>query len=519
MTQLGNRESKIEPKIRPVAQVVFFSAVALNAAGAMVVEITAGRLLAPYFGMSLYTWTTIIGIVLAGLTVGHWLGGALADRFSSTLKRTIALAFWAGALITLAILPITRFVALAMTEQQNPLAISIVVTSLAAFLLPSFAAGVIQPLATTYVIQRCEDQKGHFIGRMLAAGAFGSILGTFLAGFVLISYIGSAGSIWIVAGANALFGALFFMKPVVRFFGLVVGIGMGYAALSGWRVSVFATPCQVESQYYCIRIDPADHMTGRSSRLMALDHLVHSINDEQDPGHLASPYVHFVDEIARQKFGAEPFSAFFIGGGGYTLPRAWVARHPDIRMFIAEIDPKVTLLAKKKLWFEPRDGVVVANLDARFALASQKPWQKYDVIFGDAFHDIAVPAHLITDEFYRLVAERLTDRGFYILNLVDDPRRPRLLASVLRTMQKQFKKVEIWGAPDDLGGAQRGTFILYASKRVSGLPAKYLARNGQPRLWWRIGIQLERVERLGVMLTDDFAPVDRLLSRLWLRAD
>ena len=86
-------------------------------------------------------------------------------------------------------------------------------------------------------------------------------------------------------------------------------------------------------------------------------------------------------------------------------------------------------------------------------------------------------------------------------------------------MQKQFKKVEIWGAPDDLGGAQRGTFILYASKRVSGLPTKYLARNGQPRLWWRIGIQSERVERLGVMLTDDFAPVDRLLSRLWLRAD
>ena len=80
MTHLGNRVSKIEPKIRPVAQVVFFSAVALNAAGAMVVEITAGRLLAPYFGMSLYTWTTIIGIVLAGLTVGHWLGGALADR-------------------------------------------------------------------------------------------------------------------------------------------------------------------------------------------------------------------------------------------------------------------------------------------------------------------------------------------------------------------------------------------------------------------------------------------------------
>ena len=61
-----------------MAQLLLALAVALNAAAAMVLEIAAGRLLAPYFGMSLYTWTTVIGVVLAGLAAGHWIGGRLA---------------------------------------------------------------------------------------------------------------------------------------------------------------------------------------------------------------------------------------------------------------------------------------------------------------------------------------------------------------------------------------------------------------------------------------------------------
>jgi MFS family permease len=516
---MSDKQTQDRASMPLLAHSVMVGAVAVNAAAAMIVEITAGRLLAPYFGMSLYTWTTVIGVVLAGLASGHWLGGYLADRYECALRRVLAIGFVLGAVTTVAILPITRMVALSLTAQQTPLAISIVSTALTAFLLPSLSAGIIQPLATTYVLHYGGSAKGRIVGRMLAAGAVGSILGTFLAGFVLISYIGSAGTIWLVAGLNLLLAALFFSGAVLNLIAIGFGGAAVWAAFAGSNPAHFETPCQVESQYYCIRIDSADRMTGRPSRLMALDHLVHSINDEKDPNLLSSPYVHLVDEIARRKFGAEAFSAFFVGGGGYTLPRAWEARGQGVRITVAEIDPVVTRLAKEKMWFAAGPGVTVADTDARAALIAAPTTERYDVVFGDAFHDIAVPAHLVTDAFHAQIAERLTARGFYVVNIVDDPQNPRLLASVIRTLRKRFRHVEIWGAPEDLGGARRGTFIVYASAAESGLPAKYTAANGHPRQWWRFGLRPERIARIGLVLTDDFAPVDRLLGRLWLYGD
>ncbi|WP_162901463.1 fused MFS/spermidine synthase [Breoghania sp. L-A4] len=496
-------------------------AVALNAAGAMIVEIVAGRLLAPYFGMSLYTWTTVIGVVLAGLTCGHWIGGRLAGRYRAHLAPVIGLSFWLGALTTVLVLPVTGLVAGALLRGEAAPALAIALSGLAGFFIPSLVAGLVQPMATVFELQRAAAHSGPVVGRMLAAGAFGSILGTFIAGFVLISWLGSAGTIWLVAGLNAVLGALF-LPGLSRRGGALAAAGLlvPLAVISGGvTVPGFATPCQVESRYYCIRIDPADGQTGRASRLMALDHLVHSVNDEADPQALFSPYLHLVDEIARHRFADEPISAFFIGGGGFTLPRAWQARNPASDLTIAEIDPVVTRLAREKLWFAPGENTHVLERDARVALRAIPEAPRFDVVFGDAFHDIAIPAHLISDEFNALVARRLKDTGFYVLNVVDDPSNPRLLASLLRTLKLRFPLLEVWVEPRDIQGARRATFIVYAAKQPSGLEATHRATYGYRHLWLRVDPASIDIDGLGITLTDDFAPVDRLLSGLWLGGD
>lgn len=496
-------------------------AVALNAAGAMIVEIVAGRLLAPYFGMSLYTWTTVIGVVLAGLTLGHWIGGWMAGRFRHCLVRAIGWAFWGGAVATLLVLPITGLVAGLLLRGEAPPATSIALSGFAGFFIPSLVAGLVQPMATVLALELDDARSGPVVGRMLAAGAFGSILGTFVAGFILISWLGSAGTLWLVAGLNAALGALFLPGLSRRGAGLAVfsaAIPLGII-WGGVVVPGFATPCQVESQYYCIRIDPADDQTGRASRLMALDHLVHSVNDEADPQALYSPYLHLVDEIARHRIGGAAMSAFFIGGGGFTLPRAWQARNHESALTIAEIDPKVTQLARERLWFEPGANTQVLERDARVALRQFAPGQRFDVVFGDAFHDIAIPAHLVSDEFNALVAERLKDAGFYVVNVVDNPGNPRLLSSLVRTMQARFPVVEIWVEPRDIQGARRATFIVYAAKEPSGLASTHRATYGYRHLWLRVDPSSIDIAGLGIKLTDDFAPVDRLLSGLWLGGD
>lgn len=499
-------------------------AVALNAAGAMIVEIVAGRLLAPYFGMSLYTWTTVIGVVLAGLTIGHWWGGWLAGRNRGRLVRVIGMAFWAGALATLLVLPVIGVIAGILLREGTAPALSIALSGFAGFFLPSIVAGLVQPMATVLALDVKGSVSGAIVGRMLAAGAFGSILGTFVAGFLLISWLGSAGTLWLVAGLNAALGALFL--PGLSRRGVVLallGIALPLAIIAGGiSVPGFATPCQVESQYYCIRVDRAEDQTGRASRLMALDHLVHSVNDEADPQALFSPYLHLVDEIARHRFGENAISAFFIGGGGFTLPRAWQTRNPHSALTIAEIDPVVTRLARERLWFEPGANTRVLERDARVALrqlGSQSPGEYFDVIFGDAFHDIAIPAHLVSDEFNALVAERLKDEGYYVVNVVDNPGNPRLLASLVRTLQLRFPVVEIWVEPRDIKGARRATFILYAARQPSGLASTHQATYGYRHLWLRVDPGSLDVAGLGITLSDDFAPVDRLLSGLWLGGD
>ncbi|MDA7947108.1 MAG: fused MFS/spermidine synthase [Hyphomicrobiaceae bacterium] len=495
------------------------SAVALNAAGAMIVEIVAGRVLAPYFGMSLYTWTTVIGVVLAGLALGHWLGGVLADKWAARSPLMIGMAFWAGAVTTLLILPIISAVAGALSTHTAPVAVSIVVAGSAAFLLPSLTAGLVQPLATTFALHLKGHTSGRLIGKMFAAGAVGSILGTFLAGFVLISYLGSAGTIWLVVGLNALLGALFIPRIAALIFGATSACLAAAIAFAQMSIPGFRTPCHQETQYYCIQIDAADHLSGRPATLMALDHLVHSVNDKDDPEYLFSPYLQLVDEFARRKFRSEPISAFFIGGGGYTLPRAWATRNPDNRLTVAEVDPTVTELARARMGFEPGPNIHIKARDARLALAQEHPDTQFDVIFGDAFHDIAIPAHLVSDEFNGLVRSRLSSNGFYVLNVVDDPRQPRLLASIVRTLQRRFEATEVWVSPRDILGASRATFIVYASARATGSGDTIHASYGPPRLWQRVSVPSLGIEGLGIILTDDFAPVDRLLATLWLHGE
>ena len=84
---------------------VAYSVVFLSSGCTLILEIVAGRILAPYIGVSLYTWTSIIGVVLAGISLGNYVGGQVADRWSS--QRTLGIILLAGGLASLLVLPLT----------------------------------------------------------------------------------------------------------------------------------------------------------------------------------------------------------------------------------------------------------------------------------------------------------------------------------------------------------------------------------------------------------------------------
>src|SRR5438876_2208134 len=87
---------------RPVAYLVVF----VSSCCTLILELVAGRILAPAIGVSLYTWTSVIGVVLGGIALGNWLGGKIADR--RPRKRTLSDLYFGSAVSSALILALAR---------------------------------------------------------------------------------------------------------------------------------------------------------------------------------------------------------------------------------------------------------------------------------------------------------------------------------------------------------------------------------------------------------------------------
>jgi MFS family permease len=490
----------------------------LVSAASMALEIVAGRALAPYVGMSLYTWTMVIAIVLAGLSVGHAVGGVVTDR-SRDPARAVGLVLLGAAVTAALCLGALRAVE-PLAATQDPMS-HIGVLAFAAFFLPSLLAGMVSPLLTSLALDaQPPERRGRVLGMMFALGAAGAIGGTLLAGLLLISWLGTALSTVVIAALYGLL-SLAFLAGAMRWAALVAAAATAGAVYLLNSLPGYAGGCLVESSYYCIRTDDLS-VVGRPVRVMALDHLAHGLNDRDDPKLLYSFYAHGADELVRERFPGDGISAFFIGGGAYTIPRAWLAQYPDARIQVAEVDPAVTAVARSHLWLADDPRLTVHHRDARTAMRNLPAGERFDVIFGDAFHDISVPPHLVTNEFHQTVRARLSDRGVYLLNIVDLQRAPRFALSVAQTLQRQFAAVELWMDVDEIAPQEkRTTWIVLASQTQSPGP-EITSTYGAYRTWVRVPLQamIDVVSRDKlVFLTDDYAPVDRLLSSMLLNAD
>ena len=477
----------------------------------LVVEIVAGRMLAPYVGMSLYTWTSVIAVVLAGFSAGHWWGGHVAER---PAPKALAITGWvllaaaaatAGALLALRL--IAGPVALAVTHPVW----NIAVLTLAVFFLPSLFAGVPAPVLAQIAVKGGGEKSGRALGMMFAAGAIGAIAGTLLAGFAFIPWLGTAATLAIVTGVYLAAAASLLLVarkaalaiPALAVAALAVVLG----AVSVTRVS----PCTRESQYFCIRVIDISADPASPVHRMVLDKLAHGASARDYPRVMFTEFTAMLDAIARGRMGERPFSSFFIGGGTYSVPRAWADRETG-PITVAEIDLQVTQAAVDDFWLDP-SGMTILHEDARRALL-QRADARYDVIVGDAFGDIAVPPHLITREFFELVRARLEADGVFLMNVIDFPERLHALASVAETLRAVFPSVEIWteeGPPEP--GRQR-VFVLVAG--------------GQPTPFASIDVPAPDVVRFAALadsftdtliaqrstgvLTDDHAPIDRLLG-------
>lgn len=503
----------------PLALLVAVQAVVSGSS--LVVEIVAGRMLAPYVGMSLYTWTSIIAVVLAGFSVGHWWGGHVAERPARQALVHTGWVLLAAAVTTGCALVLLRLAGGPVLESVGNPVLSIVILTICVFFVPSVFAGVPAPVLTQIAVTTRTNQSGRAsqsgraLGAMFAAGAVGAIAGTVLAGFLFIPWLGTALTLAIVTMVYlASAGLLFFMarpvqRPAIPL--LVAALALVASTVALTRISY----CTLESRYFCIKVLDVSADPASPVRRLVLDHLSHGTSSRDQPRLMFSQFTAMIDEIGRGRMGAEPFSTFFIGGGTYSVPRAWADRATG-PITVAEIDPDVTAIAVRDFWVAP-DKFEILHEDARRALLSRRD-RPYDVIVGDAFGDIAVPAHLVTREFFALVQDRLSDDGVFLMNVVDFPERLEALAAITATLQAVFPSVEIWTAQQPPVAGEQRVFVLAAGSHPT--PFSTIA-TGAPEPTRFAALADSFVQRLtergpAPVLTDDYAPIDRLLAgSLW----
>lgn len=504
----------IEPR-RPAGRgrFAFYAAtVFIASAVLLVLEIAAGRLIAPYVGVSLYTWTAIIGVILAGLSVGNWLGGVWADRGGGDAAAGASLLL--SAIAALLVLLMLTLVAPAIQASGLSLVGASFLFVACLFFLPAIMLGIVTPLLTTLALAG-DPRPGHVVGTMHAVAALGSIAGTFVTGYWLVQYFGTRAVIVMAAALLALLALPYLLRARGRTW-LLVAVPAVVVLVATNARGGFDNPCDTESQYYCIRVvDASDDAPFGEARGLVLDHLLHGTNHETEPGMLMAPYAHLVDELSLGYLGAEALRAryLFIGGGAYTLPRALNALAPGASVTVAEIDAMVTRTAEESLYVST-DGMRVLHTDARVAL-QRLDGERFDVVVGDVYQDVAMPYHLTTREFVSLVRSRLAPGGVYLLNLVDAFPDPLLVKSVVKTLREQFRHVHVWtGEPP--GEPTRITYVVSASDRAEP-PARLEAQRGFERRWVRVtdvllatGTPLDDLPTL----SDDYVPVERLVGRL-----
>lgn len=484
----------------------------------MGLEMIGSRILAPYFGNSIFVWGSLISIFLAALTVGYYLGGVVADRWPK-LHVMCAMVVAPGILIF--VLPflyptINRAIAQnSLGPRWDPLLAGSIL-----FLLPSVFLGTISPFAIR-LAARAVAQMGTTAGRLYAISTAGSILGTIVTAFYLIGVAGVARIVHLLGLVLVLLAAGMLAagrgRAVAAALAVLAVLG-GWVGLRGQAAAEPGVVFETDSFYHHIRVtDDGD------SRVMDFDNLRQSGMFKDDPTRLKLLYSHYFSLTFA--FRPDPTDAAVVGLGGGSLPKAYHKAFPNLRMDAVEIDPEVARVAFEYFALKEDERLRVHVQDGR--LFFLKNDRKYDVVFLDAYNSDTVPFHLTTQEFHREIKARLKPGGVVGVNLISAAvgTKSKLFRSVYKTLAENFAEIYVfpvrWYGNEIPSGITN--VILVATDARPRLTSEEITRRAA-LLGTRLLSPTELRDKAQHLLdrpipvadvpvlTDDFAPVDQLIN-------
>ncbi len=498
----GSKSGEIVVELPESPELGRYAAAALvfgASASVLVVEVVALRLLAPYLGLTLETSTLVIGIALAAIALGSWAGGRVADLMPP--RRALG-PLLAVSGVAVAATPFAVRAAGAINDGV------LLIVSTFAIMMPGTLLAAVTPMVTKLRLTSLH-KTGTVVGRLSAIGTAGAIVGTVVTGFILISRLPVSG-IMVGLGAVLVLAAAVVELGVRGWRSAVIPAVL--VLLAGGAAVVARGSCDVETIYHCALVvtDP-DRASGR---VLMLDGAPHSYVDLDDPTYLDWDYAKAVASVIDTAYPErQPLRVYHIGGGGLTLPRYLEQVRPGTSSRVSEIDPGVVKIDTEQLGVETGQGIEVRVEDARLGIGRLANDSR-DLVVGDAFGGVSVPWHLTTREMVREVARVLTEEGVYVINLLDFGPLAFARAEVA-TLNEVFDHVALATEADTLTQGEKagGNLVVIASNApvdVASIATRISARGAD----WDVitGVELANWTGKASVLTDDYAPVDQLLT-------
>jgi len=470
--------------------------------GTLSTEISASRLLAPFFGASTVVWANIIGLTLAYLALGYWLGGRLADRRPEprVLGAILLVAAAALAVTPFAARPFLRWALHGFDAVSAGSIVGSFFAALALFAVPVTALGAAAPFLVRLALDSVAE-AGRVAGRLYALSTAGSLAGTFVAALVTIPWAGTQRTLvgtaaCVAVGAALLLGRAWLLAPVAV-----------AALLAVPPPQIKSAIYQTESRYQYIRVVS----DGSGGRELELNEGVATHSAWRPDTVLTGRYWDLFLMLP-PLLPHPPERMLVIGNAGGTMARAYGRFYPGVAIDGVELDPKLNVVARRFFGAGDNPRLRLIAADGRPYLERTK--NHYDLIVVDAYRQPYVPFYLATSEFFRLAREHLRPGGAIALNVAATPTDRKLSRAIGTTLLTAFPQAWRWRAlrfNDMVFALREPVSRTELERRATRAPGKVAL------LLPLFRSRLEPVLAEGKPLTDDRAPVEWLTDRMILR--
>lgn len=484
-----------------ISKTLLLATVTLSGGAVMILELLGTRIIAPFYGASLYVWSSLIAVTMIALAFGYYAGGYLVDRYPRLRLAHVLMV----AAFTTSLIP---FISSFVLDLTNPLGMraGAFASALLLFGIPLTALAMVGPFVIKLATETLED-VGKTVGSVYAISTLGSVLATLLLGFLLLPLFGTR-SILLTQGLVLLLLAVgLILKDKTGFRALsgtlpllALGLITGLLSVSGYAKALksshsFKVLHQAESIYGWVRV--VDNPQ-QGIRLLLSDASVLSATSLTSQQTL----LHYQNIIGSLPIlNRDASKALLIGLGGGHIAQSLKAQ--GLETDTIEIDPVVAEASLKYFNFKPTGAFIVG--DARYEVKKLK--QNYDFIVHDCFTGGAEPIHLLTTEMLTDLRGLLMDRGILALNYVGFTRGEgsEAVASVYKTLKQVFPTVRVFVTEK----TEMTDFIMLASVQAIDLDSD----SRDPRAQWLVDHEYALSETDGIVISDDYNPLESMQLR------